>query len=69
MIFHCVRIPNNGINFICDLLHNLDDNYISEYYKNMELTFQKVIDRKILPLPSFWGLFNSNLLSSLIEKK
>lgn len=67
MIFTHFPLTNKGNVFIYQLLNNLDGSYRSFFNETSGIIFQKVIEKKVLPLPSFWSLFNFQYLKDFVD--
>lgn len=57
MIFSKFPSSYNGNCFLCDLIKETDLMQFSNLAENLDILITKIIDMKIIPLPSFWSLF------------
>ena len=67
MIFNNYPTTNSANSFLINLLNGLDIDDLNEFYEYNEFLFQKVIDYKVVPLPSFMKLFNFTLMPKIFR--
>lgn len=69
MILKNLPTTNNGNHFLSDLLNKFSSQYKEEFNKKRRNLISKIKDEKILPLPSFWDIFDYKFIQNFIKKE
>lgn len=64
MIFDSFPTTHFGNCFLFDLLSEFSIDYNTNFSENFEILIIKIIQIKIFPLPSFWKLFDFDLINN-----
>lgn len=69
MIFENLPTTNNGNHFLSDLFNKFSSQYKEEFNKKSGNLISKIKAKKILPLPSFWKIFDYKFIQQIIKKE
>lgn len=69
MIFENYPTTNNGNSFLYDMIEKMNFQYKKKFNEKSEVLFKKIIDNKVLPLPSFWKIFSSDTIKKFYKEE